>query len=261
METAFLENGQIAQIVKEIDGKFLVRPGFVYQDYETEDEYDEFSDNLKLVDKVYAKPPKEKLNEEISQLETILTEKRKEIQELAKTKQIIDSNIEMAKKAETKANKLIFNRSDLINAKSILLFRKSSIMPVVLDNKRDAKLSFQLKIIDGKIDVWDYQLYGDYWSSGEYFDEEYGLLVDFPENQVEELTIKRVASKPTGYFYDYQLKSVDDKYLTPKLKENKYNYINKEKADRLIKVKAEIDKLNTELAKLKENEQLPKLWC
>lgn len=259
MKTVYLSNGQACYLKEEIAGKFIVN-----KIYEFEDEdwgAQETTDNQDIVvDKVFYKKPTAKISAEVKELQIKKQHEIKEIQELNNEKRKLRYEIEQITRTQINNEKFIINRSELMEAKTLVLFPKDRIMPYTLNDEgkslRGLKVSFEIKISDGVQRAWGYKLYYDYGNDyGQYLCEKYGILINPTQEEIDNTIIKRLAEIK---FKDEQIAATDDKYLTDDLLKIKRNYLEasrvkkKESLEKTLKeTQAKLNSLITEL-----NEQL-----
>lgn len=251
MRTVYLKNGQQADLIKEVDGRFLVAPHYTYNDYEGE-EYSEAGTSLEMVEQVFKYPPIEKLNEEYKSV----LEQLKKAQELAKDVEIEKnkalSQYQSLVKQTTDLEKFIINRSELKKAKTFTVFPDKEFLPISYPNPNynGLKINILIDIQNGEERAWAYKLYKDYNDSyGHFVDMKSGIFCDLSEEEIDRLTKERIASRPIDYFSQSRIASVDDSFLTPELIaiKNKLIADNKQKS---------IDRLNKEINDAQEKLKL-----
>lgn len=253
MEIVYLKNGQQANLVKKVDGQFLVAPYYTYNSYEGE-EYSEAGTSLEMVTEVFKSPPLEKLHEEYKSVLERLEIAKKELSESQDLARQSNIKLRQTESQRTDLEKLIINRSDLRKAKTITIFPDKSFMPFSFPNTGydGFKLSISLTVYNGEEQAWAYKLYKDRGDNyGHYLDLKAGILCDLTEEEIERVTIERIASKPVDYFSNQRIEQIDDKYLTEELKKVKANKIAYEK-------ETSINKLNKEIADAQEKLKLLK---
>ncbi len=230
MELAFLSNGQACYLKEKIGAKYIVNKVFQYQD--EENGWCEVQDqNDIVVDAIFVKPPVEKIDAEIKDLQLKKKQVAAEISELESKKRTIKNEVEQIAKTQISNSKFIINRSELINATTLALFAKDRVMPIVLTNKeksfRGIKVLLEIELSDGKERAWGYKLQFDYGNlMGEFLCEKYGILVNPTQEEIDATIVKRLAEFK---FSDYWMQKVDDKYLTTELRKRKNDYLEAEK--------------------------------
>lgn len=251
MEVVFLSNGQACYLKEKIGNKFIVNKIFEFEDYENG--WQEIPDtNDIVVDVIFNKPPIEKINTQLKELEIQKKQILSEISELKREKTSIKRELEEITKTQITNNKFILNRSDLINAKTLALFIKDRPMPMVMtDNDksfRGLKISLIVEIKTGEERSWGYILYTDYGiSSSHYLCEKYGFLVNPTQEEIDDVIIKRFTEFT---FPDYLLKDVPDKYLTPELLKQKNERLSIERENEKIKLNKQLQETKERLLKL-----------
>lgn len=249
-EYHYLANGQLCFLKEKLGDKFVVNK--IFQTWDGENYPETVIDPADtIVDQVFDKPPVEMFAEEIAQFRHERNELDKEIRGLIAQKRKFESEIENLKKTEISNEKFIINKTDILNAKSLALFPRDEVMPMLRDVEDGSfnglKVRFEISLKRNEEKVWGYKLYND----GEYFDRflcpKYGILINPTQEQIDEVIVKRLKEFE---FKDYALVDVDDKYLTPELLERKRNYVKglrdkelKRKEDDLERLKKEIEEL------------------
>lgn len=252
MKTAYLSNGQSCYIKEEIGNKYIVKKLF-----EVEGEYgiEEIEGEDAVVEKVFFTKPVEKIEKEIKDLILKKEQTSTEVSELEKNKRNLERELSSLTTTHISNQKFIINRTELLNAKMLVLFPKDSIMPLSKEvgngYRSDFKVSLTVCIGDGKQQSWGYRVDTDGREGiSHYLCEKYGMLIDPTEEQIEEVIFKRVAEFE---FSDWVIKRTPDKYLTPEMLARKNEYISNER----IKEKANLEKQLVDLTeKLKKYEQL-----
>lgn len=257
IEKVYLKNGQEANLIKEIDGQYLVDPYEYYQGYEGED-YSEASGSLQIVDKVFKSPPLPVIDEEYQRLIDQIQKVRQEsivVQgELFQNKQ----ELERVKKITTDASKYIINREEIKNAKRITYFGINNWLPSDWQGKMsnyDLKIQAYITLSNGNEDFWEYKLYEDYNSSGYRVDSKYGFLLDKTDEEIDAITKERIANYEsvglTNILYENRLVDVDDKFLSDKLIAKKNNLITDKNEKDKLRTEKEIADLTEKLERLK----------
>lgn len=262
MEKIYLKNGQEANLIKEIDGQYLVDPYEYYQGHEGE-EYNEPSGSLQIVDKVFKTAPLPVIDEEYKILTDKIQQARTESSKIQGEIYSAQKELDNIKKTTTDVSKYIINRKEISEAKRITYFSEKGWMPVDWTPKSSwgTKISASIKIRGGEETFWVYKLYDDYDTSSDNIDAKYGFLLDKTDEEIEQITKERI-SYYEGIGVDklssYALCGVDDKYLSDTLKEKKSIIIkDKAESDR-IKTEKEIKELTEKLERLKSG-NLPSL--
>jgi hypothetical protein len=253
METVYLPNGQACYLKEKIGNKYVVNKIF-----EDQDEYGypvEIEDNSDiLVDIVFNNKPIEKIASEIKELQ----EKREQeiilLKELENKSRALQHEIDKATKTQIANNKLIINRTELINAKTLALFEKDRINPFLLNSSDKSfyglKLSLEITISNGEERGWGYKLYNDYnRGGGDFLCPKYGILINPTEEEIIETARRRAQELD---FSDWVIKSTDDKYLTIAQIEKKKDFIDKDKIKEKETLERALKDMQEKLLKLQE---------
>ncbi len=249
MELVYLRNGQACYLKEKIGEKFIVNKVFEHEQfYGDECEMVEFIDEIDMVvDVIFKSPPVPKFSSEVSELIKKINELKEDVRLLASEKSKLNNEVEKLTKTKITNNKFILNKTELINANTLALFSKDSIMPKVFDSKdkrfAGLKVSMETTIGSNEERYWGYRLYfDDGYGSGDFLCPKYGILINPTENEIEETIKKRLLEFK---FDDYKISYVDNKYLTPSQIDIKNTYIAKER----LKQKENLDK---QLAQIQE---------
>jgi hypothetical protein len=252
----YLKNGQAANFVKKIDEEnYIVQPHIIFYDHEGNEDYD-YSDKI-VVDKIYSKPPIEKIEKEYLEKINAVKNKIEELSTIAREVQISERKLREAKEKTTDLKNNIFNKSELKSAESITVFT-DSIVPRTLSEKmkKELKINIEINFRTGQERIFAYNFY-DYdenWGSGEKIDLEYGLLLDVNEEELLNISKERADKMyDSGNLQDYELKRTDNKYLSEKLIKVKNEVIKTEKLKRKEGIKSDIEKKMKELRKLEQS--------
>lgn len=250
MELVFLSNGQSCYLKEKIGNKYIVNKVFEYED--EENGWQEVQDaNDIVVDAVFYKPPVEKIDAEIKELQLKKKQILSEISELENKKRTVKNEVEQITKTQVANSKFIINRSDLINAKTLALFMKDRPLPKLMDSNnrsfRGLKVSLTVEISTGFERSWGYQLYYDYDGSSDYLCEKYGILINPTQEEIDAMIVKRLAEFK---FSDHWMKSVDDKYLTADLLKAKNEYLSSERIKEKERLEKQILETQEKLSKL-----------
>lgn len=255
MKTVYLKNGQQANLIEKIGNKFIVQRIMTYENYDYEGSaYPcEVEGNEEVVNEIFDNPPKDKIDSQILELEAKKKIIESEIQELNTEKRKLSFEISQLGTTKINSEKFIINRSDILNAKTLALFPKNRILPILHDKEkkslRGLKVTLSVEISTGKQNAWGYQLYEDYNSSSDYLCEKYGILINPTQEEIDEVIIKRLSEFE---FDSRQIASVDDKYLSEKLLTIKSTYLEDKKAKDKAQKESQIEKLKQELLKLQQ---------
>lgn len=260
MELVYLTNGQACYLKEKIGEKYIINKIFEHEQfYGDNSEMIEFIDeNDIVVDVIFKTPPISKISDEIAELIKKKNELQNDIQILTSKKSNLNNEVAKLNTTKITKNKFILNKTELINANTLALFAKDSIMPKVFDSKdkrfAGLKVSMETTVGSNEERYWGYKLYFDEgYSSGDFLCPKYGILINPTENEIEETIKKRFLEFK---FDDYKIARVDDKYLTPYQIEIKHTYLENER----LKEKEKLDKQLIEIQeKLKKFETMYEL--
>lgn len=254
MQTVYLKDGTKANLIAKTDKGYVVDPINVYQDYESEEEYEDSTGEVKMVDKVYEKPPIEVIEEEYKQILQKVEEQEKLLKE--KTSELTRTRFELAQLMQQKTDtaEMIFNRSELANAKRLVVWIKGNIAPRIMDVNSDTQLTISYTISKYKAEercwasVWNE--YNDNWSTySERFDEKYGIRADLTDEEILKITLDR---QDCEHFDNRDIETVDEKWLTAKNIEKKKAYIERCNINALKAAERDLKAAQEKLDKLKE---------
>lgn len=254
MDLVYLANGQACYLKEKIGEKFVVNKIFEFEgEFGTEEIQD---DNDIVVDKIYLQKPIEKIAAEIVELKEQKDSLLSCLLELNTQKRTLQKEIEQVTKTQISNEKFIINRSDLINAKSVALFEKDRINPIVKENNnkdfRGISISMEVKIGEGLERFWGHRISNfEGYQSSNFLCPKYGLLINPTEDEIIETAKKRASELEFG---DYAIKNSQDKYLTPELIERKKDIIAKGKIKEKQSLESELKSIQDKLAKLNNNE-------
>lgn len=257
MQTVYLKDGTQANLIAKIEKGFVVDPIKIYHDHEGEEEYNEPSGDVMMVEKVYETAPKELIQEEykdillkVEEQEKVLADKREEIRKL-------DREVANLKNTKTDTSRYIINREQLRTAKRLILWPTNSIAPRIMDGGSSHKFTVSYEISQYKNEerAWCYKLWeenkSNSWSSSEYFDEQYGIKTDLTDEQILHFTHQRISRfKKDFHSWENVLLRTDDSWLTPEYILLKSELKDKARQNALIKAKQEVEKAQAELVRL-----------
>lgn len=223
METVFLHNGQECSLVKKLsDNEFIVNPVNVYTTEDGE-QYQDISGQAVVVDQIFYTAPVAKINSEYLSISDKVDIKRAELRDISNQVYKLKSELETIKKTKTDLSRLIINRSEILSANRLSFFKDGHILPkdIPKEEFNKIKLSCHVSMKDGKFQTWYYQLNSssDSYSSGDYIDEEYGIIINATPEELDRITKERVKNTPSNSnkFNDHALLNTPDLYLTEEL--------------------------------------------
>lgn len=244
MELAYLPNGQACYVKEKVGDKFIVTKLFTYED-DTVGRIEVEDTNDIIVDNIYYKPPIENIATEIKKLQQTQKELNSEISKLRQEKRKLERETANITKTQIDANKFIVNRTELLKAKSLILFPKDSPMPIKKEDKiLGLKVHLNINLRDGQESTWGYKIYDDYRSSGEFLCPKYGVLVDPTQEEIDEVIVKRLNEFE---FRDYALARVPEKYLSEELKTRVKAYKKQQKEKKVEKLQKKIEDTQIQL--------------
>jgi len=263
MKTVYLKNGQQANLVEQIGNRFVVQRIMTYENYDNEyGSHDvEIEGDEEVVNEIFENPPKQKIDSEITELESKKKTIQEEIQTLKNDKSKLTLEVNSIQRTQIDSERFIINRSDIMKAKEIVLFPKDRVMPIVRSSEdksmRGLKVSFEIAISDGKERAWGYKLYHEYNDHySQFLCEKYGILVDPTQEQIDETIVKRLTYLK---FDDRQIAYTDDKYLTSEQIKTKETYLATEKQKSIESNKKQIADLKEKIDRLENPDKyLPK---
>jgi len=236
----------------------MVEPVIIRFEYgQNEDGYHdipiETSGQMVVVDKVYSKPPIEKLNERYQELVANIDLSEKALRVALEEKSKAFREMEAAKKQATDLSKFIVNRKEILTAERITIFKEGEIQPedFVKKSDRAIRLSFTMEVYGGKIDAWHYKMWNeDQWSSGDYFDISVGLLINKSDEEIREIALARQSKA----FNDYAISRCNDQFLTPANVEKKKAIVERDRSSKIIQAKADLEKAQKRVDELTNNQ-------
>lgn len=197
----FLKNGQEADLVKEMDGQYLVDPYMVYSGYEGE-EGTEPSGALRIVNEIFKVAPVEVINKEYLSVLEKIAEKSAELKKLTAEVHEEKKALSQLRLQTTDLNKCLFDLSQYKSAKRLTFFKKGEFAPTTIEDQpnwsgsKGAVLGFKITAYTNEIVAYGYSL--DYdgrkgYSNNDDIDPEFGIKVDLSDNEILELALARNA--------------------------------------------------------------------
>ena len=252
MEQVYLSNGQAAYLQEKLGEKYLVKKIF-YKEVDTEygmDEIEVIDDSITIVDTVFNEIPMAKISQEYKDAEDNKKQLLKEVELVNKELSELKRQASVTKQTIINEEKFVINRSELRNAKSIVMFAKDQIKPMIKeDDMYGLKLSFEMSVSEGKERMWGYCLYDDRgFPSGQYLCEKYGVLINPTEEQIMETCMKR---QTEFEFSEWAIRNTPDQYLTPTNLVRKQEIIENTKKAELDKLEKQLVEINTKIEQYK----------
>ena len=257
MEDTFLLDGRKAKLVAKLDSGcgFLVKPYLCAtrwgEDGDSEDYLIEGAEQI-FVEQVFDSAPTEALDEHVAELNNLVKAKQEELVSLSQEVRKAKMEVAQLERRKTDLSKFIINRSEWLNAKRITFFDDNrSIDPIdSKDNPKGIKLSFQMSLIDGKMQIWGYKMSFDDWGSSNYI-QNGEVLFDATDEEILEYTKARVLKlKKAKDIKDYHLEYASDKYLDEELMARKEQIIRAKKLAQKARLLSEIEAKKKELDNL-----------
>lgn len=259
MKLVYLTTGQQAYLVEELsNGKFIVEPLVTVQDHNGD--YDLKQPPI-LVDKVFNKPPTEKICKELKDLQDKVYEERKKLNEITKEYNDFSFKLCRERKEQDDLSKWKIDLSRFKCAKEIAFFMPDKYLPVTLkharyQSDRDVRLKFEVSVYDGKTIDWqvsaNYQGDDRYWSSKN-IDENYGFIYDISPEELESITIDRINKMDfSSVSYSHSMLELPEKYRTDAWIKRYDELVKKESEKQIESCKKQIEEYKE---KLKKHEQ------
>jgi hypothetical protein len=252
MQTIYLKDGRVADLITQTDKGYLVDPYITWNDYEGQPESAP-SGNVEFVSEVFNTVPVDlieaeykKVLDKLIEQEEIWSTKQKELQQF---------NAEIAKlrNQKTDISRYIINREELRTAKRLILWPNSQITPRIMDGKQSHRFTISYEIDQYKNEerVWCYKLWSEDrnngWNSSEYFDSKYGIKIDLTDEEIFTLTQERIPRfKKEYHSWQYALLHTSDEWLSA-------DYISEKQALKKENDAIELLKAEKELKKAQEN--------
>ena len=228
MEQVYLEDGRKANLVAKTEKGYVVDPISAYEDYDTEEDYEEASGKVLQVAKVFKVAPVDVVNAEYKSILNKIAEAEEQVREKRNELSQLDYQI---KNTKTKVDQYIINREQLRLAKRLIVFPKDAICPMVMDGNKSFEFTVSYKITQYKEEerCWVGELWDEDRSSRfnctRYFDAEYGIMTDLTDEQIKEITFERQDKRGLKGFYENQIIHTGDEWLTPLFRAEKKRLI------------------------------------
>jgi hypothetical protein len=242
----YLRNGSEVELVAEIGDIRIVAP------FRLNGEVDYSSVCKVVIDDLFDEPPKYIYDLEISNLS-------KKLDELSETyRKLVLSYSELQdrhSKLRTNLARLIINKEDFLEAKTIHYFTKDELHPRTLEadeyNINKNKIVFSIALRDMKIEAWHYELLSDSrYSSSMVIDEGFGFMFNCSEEQLIKAAHSRQYDRTM--FSDYHIKSTEDKWLNEEFLGIKQQIVQEERQRTAQDLQLKISSYQTQLNSLQE---------
>lgn len=250
MKLVYLEDGSQCYLIETIGDKFIVNQVITWED--DEGRYQESYDSTdRVVDKVFNKAPTKRYSDRVASLKRLCESTQDLLKVLGEEKRALEREVRELKTTQINVDKFIINRSDLINAQSLALFRSNYTMPLMLSepkNIRGLKVVLQVEVGTGNTNSWAYYILHDGYSSGEHLCKKYGILINPTQDEID-LVIRKRLEEFT--FNDHHIKLTPDEYLSPELLAKKRELLQSDNDGKAKDLESKIQKYEEELAKLR----------
>ena len=253
MKKMYLRDGEEVIFHKEIDkDNFIIERLMVFYDYKGNEDSDT-SGVKELVNEIFSKPPISKKNDELIIILDKITEKSKEYSALEKEVMLANNELRKIQEIVSNSSELIINRGQLKLAKKITFFEEGGYMPKTLnpDKHRDYRVSINFDISNGKETSFYQGLTDDGYNPTNRIDDSIGFILDASDDEIFEITRKRIANIEPEKIGDFVLNRIDDKFLTEGLLKRKKQFKMEDSKNKIKKIEDEIDKKKTQLRELK----------
>lgn len=255
MKTVYLKDGTQANLITKTDQGYLVDPYFLIHGYEGEEEIMP-SGNLKIVSEVFEKAPIEVIDSQYKEIAKRAEEQRAILKANTEELQNLRNEVYKLQNQKTDLSKYIINRSELRNSKRLIAFEKDKIAPHVLDGSKSYKftVTYEISQYKGEEKCWIYQLWSENsdrsWSSGNYFDPAYGIMIDLTDEEIKQITFDRQSKKGIKGFNEYVIAGTSDEWLMPEFIAEKKRLKDKQLVEQIERAKGELEQAKKKLASL-----------
>lgn len=258
----YLENGQLADLISEIEGNYLVAPHYYYEGAwygdEQEESYSSAGHNMIFVEKIFDKPPVAHIEEEYQRIISLMKDENEKLSLLKGEHRKLEMEVNALKNQRTDLVNMIINRSELKGVKTLWAFPVGHFLPkeYTAAPYDGFKFSFSFETYKGEKGGWITSLDSDggRYTSSDTIDSKFGLLINKTEEEIREITKERIALYPSEHFKQYgrhrDLEKVDDYFLTPQLIAIKKQQIEDRKNEEKAKKEKEVEELKQKLEKL-----------
>jgi len=243
----YLPDGKAVVLKEKLpNGKYIVNEVFDCVDMDTGDGYHDISDKDVVVEKILEEQPTAHFEKEISDLLSTKVQLEAVIKRLHDERYSLRAEVNDLTKKKIAKDKLIIDRSEIINAKEIVIFLDRKPMPLKMpvDNRAyGLKLSIYIDICSGEETAWGATLYYDSgFNSGDRICKKYGYLIDPTEDEIERITKERIQTLEFDLYY---LDSVPEKYLS----DDQIKEIHEYRKAAAVKKLADLNKRHADLTK------------
>lgn len=148
----------------------------------------------------------------------------------------------------------IIDRTEILNAKRLVIFRDHQIMPLILKKNDtndfdDLTILITMRAEKGIVEQKVIFNSNDPFSSWNQSFDDHGLLIDPTDEEIDEIIRLRLDSGME--FGDYDIMTCPDKYLPPALLEWKRQLVAKDVEKGIKRTEEEIERLTEKLEELK----------
>lgn len=258
METIYLKDGRMADLVTKTEKGYLVDPYITWNDYEGQVESAP-SGQVELVGEIFATAPVELIEAEYKKVLDRVTEQQKAWAEKQAEFLKLDSQVSALRKEKTNLERVIINREELRKAKRIICWPENEIAPRILDGQRHDKLAITFEITQYKDEerAWCYRVSfkEDRFDFSEKVDTAYGIKVDLTDEEILALTLERLERfRKDKKDLRYYLQRTPDQWLSQECIEEKKSYKEKERRTELENAKKDLEALQKKIESLQAKE-------
>jgi hypothetical protein len=258
MQTIFLKDGRMADLITKTEKGYLVDPYVTFKYYEDNEETAP-SGNVELVQEIFSTAPTDFIEAECQKIydRTIVISAR--VDELTKQKNDLTQEVESLKRQKTDLGRYIINREELRTAKRLILWPSNEIVPRIMDGSVSNKFTVSYEISQYKNEerCWCYKVWSEGndrgWSNhSTYFDEKYGIKTDLTDDEILKLTQERIERFKKDYHsWKHTLMGTPDEWLTPEYIEEKNKLLEEKRTSELNKAVEELKNAQSKLEKIK----------
>lgn len=222
----YLKNGQEAELVGTFDGKYLVNPIATFSTYggEGEQDWEELTGNLQLVDTVFEQPPVDKVNDDYLQVLRKISDKNRELAAVSEQVISVKRELDAVKRQHSDLSKWMIDLSIFKGAKRIVWFKPESLQPCIIEDepKREGGvyINFRASAFNGEMKQhcatldWEGRKESHY---NEAIDMAAGIRVDLTDEQIIQWAMERNETLDASKFTSsYAMEKWDRKYFPPK---------------------------------------------
>lgn len=258
METIYLKDGRMADVITKTDKGYLVDPYITWNDYGGDPDSAP-SGAIELVTEIFASAPVDFIEAEYKKVLDRVEEQQKAWSEKQTEFLKLDSDVSRLRKEKTNLERVIINREELRKAKRIIFWAESEIAPRILDGTSHDKLAITFEITQYKDEerAWCYRVSfkEDRFDFSEKVDTTYGIKVDLTDEEVLALTLERLERfRKDKKDLRYYLQRTPDQWLSHECIEEKKSYKAKERKTELENAKKALEEIQKKIESLQSKE-------